>query len=84
MNTVDIDCSILNDVITDSYQSHRNDKEIVSHIMTDMVENGYVDETWGTLMYDDDGNYTEDGVEIDAAILNKLEQYITELVKTLN
>ena len=84
MNIPNIDCSVLNDVIAESFQEHPNDDRIVEHILTDMVENGYVDRTWGNLVYTEDGGYRENGMEIDDVILNKLEHHITEHIKNLS
>lgn len=83
MKTVNVDCSVLDDVIKELYQYHRGDARAVERICTALVENEHVDQTWGHLMYSKDGNYIEGGMEVDAAILDQLEQYVTATIKTL-
>jgi hypothetical protein len=80
---VKIDCSVLNDVITECYQHCRGDDRAVEHITTSLVENGVVDDTWGYLMYGEDGDWLPDGMEVDQQIQDQLEQYITTTIKTL-
>lgn len=80
MNIKDIDCSVLDDKIAESYRNHQ--ESMVDHIMTDMIEGGIVDKTWGSLIYNEDGGYNEvDGVACDEMILKELEQHIAEFVK---
>lgn len=80
MSTVKIDCSVLKDTILEIATHYCNNNRIVEHITTSLVENGVVDETWGHLMYSEDGNYLPGGMDIDKQILDQLEEYVTSLV----
>lgn len=89
MSTIKIDCSVLDEVILELYTYHRVDRglssldRVVGHILTALVENNYVDETWGLLMYSKDGNYLPDGMETDRQILRQLDDYVTKMVSSL-
>jgi len=83
MSTFDIDYSVLDDVIVEIYSHHKGDHRATERICTSLVENSYVDDTWGHLIYQEDGNYTENGMDIDMQILEGLEQYVAALIKTL-
>jgi len=90
MNTIKIDCSVLDEVILELYTYHRVDRglsgldRVVGRILTDLVENNYVDETWGSLMYGKDGDYLPDGMETDRQILRQLDDYVTKTVSSLD
>jgi len=77
---VKIDCSVLKDTILETAKGYRKDERIVERITTSLVENGFVDETWGHLMYDEEGDWLPNGMQADTAIQNQLEEYIASLV----
>ena len=77
-----INCSILNEVIAEAYTNWKDEDEsrIVTRIITDLTEGGYVDDAWNHLIYSENGEYDE---EADQSVFDQLTQHITNYIKNI-